>query len=125
MALVQSNQFGAVYEFGISDAKAPVIGGMKVRRAEITYQPGVTEKAMEGEGHVESVTTSKPEKRDWVGKFSGYIFDLNAFQVATANFSWRGRFWIIDSSTEPRQSGKYVECDVNATSYALVNTGPA
>lgn len=122
MALVKNNQFGQVYEFGLQDADAPVVAGMKVRRIEIQYAAEVTEKANDGEGHVESVTTSKPDKRMASARCVGYIHDIGAYRTASATFTFAGRFYIIESVTEPRQAGKYVEGEVSAYSHAGVTS---
>jgi hypothetical protein len=118
MALVSNNQFGQIYEFGISDADAPTIPGMKVRKLELTYQPEVNEKADDGEGHAESVTTSKPDKRMIQATATGYISDINTYRSQIASFAFNGRFFIVGQVGEPREKGKYVEGSVQATSYA-------
>ena len=120
--LVKNNQFGQTYEFGLNDTDAPTIPGMKVRMLDLTYEPEVNETAQDGEGAVESVTTSKPEKRSIKATATGYISDLTAYRTQTASFTFNGRFYIIGPVKEPRQKGKYVEGSVEAISYAGVTS---
>jgi len=115
--LIKNNQFGQTYEFGLNDADAPVIPGLKVRTLDLTYEPEVNETAQDGEGAVESVTTTKPDKRSIKATATGYISNLSQYRTQTASFTFDGRFFIIGPVKEPRQKGKYVEGSVEAVSY--------
>src|SRR5687767_11829039 len=76
MPLESATQIGATYVWGFQAADAPNIGpGFVPRRAEIKYEPEVKGMATDGEGHVDSVTVSKADKRKWTTTFSGYITD--------------------------------------------------
>lgn len=117
-----TNQHGQVYEFGITDAQAPVVPGMKVRRIELKSEPEVFAQAQEGEGHTDSVTVTKPDKFMKTATASGYITDLSQYENAAGagTFNFRGRKYIIRSIAEPRNKGEYVEGSVEAVSFALV-----
>ncbi len=121
-ALVNVLQHGAVYEFGITDADAPVINGMKVRRLELKFAPEVAAKSQNGEGLSDSLTIAKPDKFQIMATASGVINDLASFQNVAATFTFRDRFFVIMSKTEPRQKGEYVEASVEATSDPLITS---
>lgn len=124
MSLESSTQIGATYVWGFKAADAPNIGpGFVPRRAEITYEPEVRDQATDGEGHADSVTISKPEKRKWTTKFTGYItdeFDPESFPVS---FEWLNRTHIIGPITVPKDKGKYAEVTIDAESLAGVRAG--
>lgn len=116
-ALVESNQYGATYEFGSPGGQgAPTIAGMVVRKAQITFEPQVKEVQPGPEGSVESVTVSKPAKRKATGTFTGPVTDPAALKL-TADFTWDERFWIITSAPHNREAGKYGEASITAESY--------
>jgi len=122
MPLVNSNQYGAAYQFGFLASDAPTISNFVARAAELRYEAETFAQAMEGEGHTESVTTSKPTKRKITGTFSGYIlagFDPSAIG---ATFSFLSRFFIVRNISTPRRKGEYVEVSLEAESYANVTS---
>jgi hypothetical protein len=124
MALVSSNQYGATYEFGINDTSAPVITGIKVRSAELKFQPEVNETATDGEGHADSRTVTKPDRREINGTFTGYCDPDWDPSTVPASFSFLNRFYVVGNIGKPRQKGKYTEVSVEAVSNYLI-TGPA
>ena len=121
MALVSTNQHGALYVFGFQAADAPVIAGFVARSAEITYEPEVRALAQDGEGHVDAVALSKPNKRKWTGRFTGYILDTFDPTALAEFFSWEARKWFIGPISEPRTKGEFVEVTIEAESFANVN----
>lgn len=120
MALVSTNQHGALYVFGLDDSTAPTISGFKVKSAEITYEPEVMATTVDGEGHVDAVAISKPGKRKWTGRFTGHI--LTSFNPSTLAefFQWEGRKWFIKPITVPKNAGQFAEVTIEAESYANV-----
>jgi hypothetical protein len=122
MALVSSNQHGAQYEWGFEAADAPAITGFVARAADLRYEPEVRSEATDGEGHVDSVTTSKPAKRKITATFSGYITDAFDPTTLSEGFNFEGRFYLISQISEPRQKGQYVEVSIEATSNAGVES---
>ena len=123
-SLFSSTQNGAVYEFGFSVADAPVITGFVARSAETKYGPEVQVTATDGEGHVDSVTSSLPAKRMIDGSFTGYITDQFDPLAVAGNFTFLGRFFIIKPNgiSKPRKKGEYVEVTIEAQSWANVNS---
>src|SRR5688572_9383392 len=109
MALVSTNQHGALYVFGFQASDAPTITGFACKQAEITYEPEVMATAVDGEGHTDAVALSKPNKRKWTGRFTGNI--LSSFDPNTLAefFTWLGRKWFIKPITVPRNAGQYAE----------------
>ncbi len=122
MALQDTQRFGAVYEFGIDDATAPSIPGFKVRKMENKFSAEVEEKVQNGEGAVESVVTTKPDRRMITTTLTGPIHDIDAYLNATSSFEFRGRFFIISGVSEPREKGKTVEGTVEAYSHYNVTS---
>jgi hypothetical protein len=120
MALTQTNQHGATYEFGFQAADAPTIAGFVARRAEIKYEPEVMAEAKDGEGATDSVTISKPNKRKASATFTGYITDQWDPESLAEHFTWNGRKWFIGAISEPRNKGEYVEVSIECTSLANV-----
>lgn len=124
MALVNSNQYGQSYEFGFPDDAAPTISGFVARSAELRYEAEVFQNATEGEGHSDSIVTSKPDKRKITATFTGYIqagFDPGGI---SDSFDFLGRFYIVRNVGVPRRKGEFAEVSLEAESYALV-TGVA
>lgn len=121
MPLESATQIGATYVWGFQAADAPNIGpGFVPRRAEIKYEPEVKDMALDGEGHVDSITVSKPDHRKWSTTFTGYItdeFDPNSFPVS---FAWLDRTHVLGPITVPKDKGKYAEVTIEAESYAGV-----
>jgi hypothetical protein len=95
---------------------------MKVRRLELKYTPEVVAKSQNGEGMTDSVTITKPDRFVMTATASGVINDLATYQNSAASFTFRGRFFLITSKTEPRQKGEYVEASVEAESNYLVTS---
>jgi hypothetical protein len=122
MALVSSNQHGAQYEWGFQAADAPTLTGFVARAADLKYEPEVRSEATDGEGHVDSVTTSKPSKRKITATFTGYITDQFDPLTLAEGFTFEGRFFLIGPISEPRQKGQYVEVSIEATSNANVES---
>jgi hypothetical protein len=124
MALLHSNQYGESWEFGFPDDAAPVITGFIARSAELRYEAEVFAQAQEGEGHTDSVVTSKGEVRKITGTFTGYIeagFDVDTIGDS---FTFIGRFFITRNVSVPRRKGEFTEVSLEAESYGLI-TGPA
>lgn len=121
MALQSSNQHGASYKWGFEATDAPVITGFVARSAEIRYEPEVMSTATDGEGHVDSVTLSKPDKRKWTGTFTGYITDQWDPAQLAEHFQWENRKWFVGPISEPIKKGEYVEVSLEAHSFANVN----
>ena len=121
-SLVSSTQFGQVYEFGFQAADAPAISGFVARSAETKYGPEVFAEAKDGEGHTDSVTTSKPAKRQIDGTFTGYITDSFDPLLVPGWFMFLDRLFIIKPNgiSNPRRKGEYVEVSIEATSFANV-----
>lgn len=123
MALIKNNQYGGVYEFGVAAADAPTINGYVVRQIEFTGQAEVNETATDGEGHIDSRTISKPDQFEKNMTLTGYISSLEDFDaLGGTTFNFRGRFFIILTTGEPRQKGKYVEATLTAVSNAGVTS---
>lgn len=131
MALTESNQYGATFLFGVTDADAPTIAGMKVRSVQIKFAAQVKETSPDGEGHVESITVSKPVKRMATATFTGKVTDAAAF-AAVPDFTWtntsvpNNTFWIITTPGCNREAGKYAEASIEAESYpGITGAAPA
>jgi hypothetical protein len=120
MSLVSNNQHGATYEFGFQAADAPAIAGFVARTADLKYEPEVDAVATDGEGHADSVTTSKPSKRKITATFTGYITDQFDPVSLPEGFNFNARFYLIKNISEPRQKGQYVEVSIEALSLAGV-----
>ncbi len=120
MALTDTNQHGAAYEFGVEASDVPTISGFTARGFTPEYEPEVMATATNGEAHVEAVSISKPAKRMIGVTLVGYI--SSSFDEATlANtFTFRSRFFFIKKISEPRKKGEYVEVSIEATSFAGV-----
>jgi hypothetical protein len=116
MSLVQNNQFGEIYEFGFKAADAPEFSGFVARKAELRYEPKVWAESEDGEGHVDGITTSKPDKRTINGTFTGYITSVFDPSTMAAGFTFKTRYFIIRSVSEPRNKGEYVEVSIEAVS---------
>lgn len=124
MALVHSNQYGESWEFGFPDDAAPEITGFIARSAELRYEAEVFAQAQEGEGHTDSIVTSKGDMRKITGTFTGYI--EAGFDVGTIgdSFTFLSRFFITRNIGVPRRKGEFAEVTLEAESYGLI-TGPA
>lgn len=126
MPLTKSNQYGESWEFGFPDDAAPVITGFIARSAELRYEAEVFAQAQEGEGHTDSIVTSKGENRKITGTFTGYIeagFDVDTIGDSF-HFPPGGRFYITRNISVPRRKGEFAEVSLEAESYGLI-TGPA
>lgn len=120
MALVNSNQYGQTYEFGFPDDSAPTITGFVARGAELRFEAEVFAQAQEGEGHTDSIVTSKPDRRKITGTFTGYIhagFDPGGIGDS---FTFLDRFYIVRNVGVPRKKGEFAEVSLEAESYALI-----
>ncbi len=122
MPLVSSNQHGAIYKFGVTSSDAPVIAGFTCREAELKYAPEVKEEAQDGEGHADSVTVSKPNKRMISGTFTGNVSDAWDPLSLNDSFTFNSRFYVIDDISEPRKKGKYWEVVISGTSKAGIQS---
>jgi hypothetical protein len=124
MALVNSNQYGASYVFGVTSADAPAINGAAIRTADVKFEPEVMAQAMDGENHTEAVVVSKPEKRKMTASFTGYCTDASAL-AAAADFDWDpgsgSRFWIITNGGNNRTKDQFAEVTIEAVSFANVS----
>lgn len=122
MALVDSNQYGATYEFSVESGDVPSISGLTLRRAELKWDPEVFATATNGEGHVDAVGVSKPAKHMITGTFTGYIAAGTDPNSLAQTFTFEGRFFIRRSFTQPRQKGDFWEITLEAVSYSNVTS---
>jgi hypothetical protein len=122
MPLASSSQEGQAYVFGFQASDAPSIGtGFVPRSAELRYEPEVYAQAMDGEGHTDSVTLSKADKRKITATFTGYItssFDITTFPLS---FTWQSRKYIIKSISKPLRKGEYAEVSMECESFVNVS----
>lgn len=124
MPLTRSNQYGESWEFGFPEDAAPSITGFVARSAELRYEAEVFAQAQEGEGHTDSIVTSKGDFRKITGTFGGYIeagFDVDNIGDS---FTFLERFFIVRNVGVPRRKGEFVEVSLEAESYGLIE-GPA
>lgn len=118
MPAVSVNQYGQSWVFGFYDSDAPAIASFKAKNAEITYEPETHVTALDGEGAVDSLVTSKPGKRKWSCRFSGNILvDFDASTLAES-FVWLDRRWFIKPIVVPRNAGAMAEVTLEAESFA-------
>ena len=117
-------QYGETYEFGVKSSDAPTIAGLNVTKISVQSMPEVVAKSQNGEGKTDSKVVDDPAKFDIKVKVTGRITDLEAFQDSAADFTWRGRYFVIEGKDEPRDKGAYVEASMDAESNYLVE-GPA
>lgn len=118
--LTQTTQYGTAYEFGFDDSQAPSIAGFVARSADLRHEPEVFSTATDGEGHVDSVVVTKSTNRKITGTFTGYITSGYDADAIATSFSFRGRFFIVNTVGEPRRKGEFVEATLEATSFAGV-----
>ena len=122
--LSESNQYGASFVWGgPTSTDAPTITGFAARAAQIEYTPEVDDTATDAEGHVEGRVVSKPANRAATVTLTGYVSDATNFPTV-ADFTWNGRFWVIQSVGFNRDKGKYAEATIKATSNTKI-TGPS
>lgn len=122
MALVESNQYGESWEFGFPDDAAPTIAGFIARSAELRYEAEVFAQAQDGEGHTDSIVTSKGAFRKITATFTGYIeagFDVDTIGDSF-EFPEGGRFFITRNVSVPRRKGEFAEVSLEAESYGKI-----
>lgn len=126
MALTKSNQYGQSYEFGFPGSidEPPTITGFVARAAELRFEAEVFAEAKEGEGHSDSIVTSKPVNRKITATFTGYIITGFHPEDISDSFTFASRFFIVRNVGVPRRKGEFSEVTLEAESYALV-TAPA
>lgn len=122
MALVDSNQYGATYEYSVESGDVPVISGITLRRAELKWDPEVMSVATNGEGHVEAIAISKVNKHKITATFTGYIAQGTDPNSLSQSFTFEGRFFLRTSFTQPRQKGDFWEITLEAVSHANVTS---
>jgi hypothetical protein len=120
MALVNSNQVGASYQFGFLSTDAPTITGFVARAAELRYEAESFAQAQDGEGLTESIVTTKPDKRKITGTFTAYILWVFYPSEISACFNFLTRFYIVRNVGVPRKKGEFIDATLEAESYALV-----
>ncbi|MEA3208363.1 MAG: hypothetical protein QOE70_1420 [Chthoniobacter sp.] len=124
MSLVSATQIGQIWKWGFGAADAPAIGnGFHPTDGEVRYGPEVYSTSQDGEGHVDSVTVSKADKRKWECTFKGRIddsFDPTAFPVS---FTWQSRRHIIKPGGIGRAmpKGEYHEVSIETESFGGVS----
>lgn len=121
MALQNSNQYGESWEFGFPDDEAPAIANFFARSAELRYEAEVFAQAQEGEGHTDSVVTSKPDKRKVTGTFTGYIRAGFSGEDIGDSFQFKDRFFIVRNIGIPHRKGEFAEVTLEVESYALID----
>jgi hypothetical protein len=113
--------FGAVaYKFGFLDTDAPVITNFVARAADLSYEDEVFATATDGEGAVDCIVASKPEKRKIVASFTGYINDGFDVAVVEESFTFMEVLFIVKSIGVPRKKGEFVEVTIEAEAYAAI-----
>lgn len=122
MSLQSVNQYGASYKWGFQDSDAPTISGLKLRTAELVYEPEVNSEATDGEGHADAVTISKPNKHTINATFTGYAETSIDPNTLAQSFTFEGRFYIRGRYTEPRRKGDYWEISFEARSRANITS---
>ena len=122
MPLVKSSQHGATYKWGFAAADAPSISNFSARGADLTYEPEVKSMATDGEGHVDSVTVSKPTNRKISAKFTGYVAESFDPLSLPEGFTFEGRYHLVGPVSTPRRKGDYWEVTIDTESFAGVSS---
>lgn len=123
MSLVSATQIGESWKWGFGAADAPAVNnGFHPTDGEVKFGPEVYDTSANGEGHVDSVTLSKPDARKWDLTLKGRIddtFDPTAFPNS---FTWRSRRFIIKPGGigQAMPKGAYHEVSLDTESFALV-----
>ena len=87
------------------------------------YGPEVYTPSANGEGHVDSVTMSKPDLRKWDLSVKGRIDDSFDPSTFPNTFTWRGRKFIIKPGGigQAMPKGEYHEVTIETESFALLS----
>jgi hypothetical protein len=121
MPLVNVTQFGEKWRWGFGDSDAPsIVSGYEPVEADVKYEPEKVSTSENGEGHVDSVTVSKKEKRKGTSTFTGKVTSDYDPANVPESFPWNNRLWIVTNVGDPRKKGDYHDVQIEATSYALV-----
>jgi len=121
MPLQSATQFGEEWVCGFQASDAPnICTGFQPVENNVDYEPEKYSTSENGEGHVDSVTVTKKNKRKGTATFTGKITsDYNPLTVPES-FPWNDRLWIVKKAPRPLKKGEYAEVAIEAESFALV-----
>lgn len=121
MPLQSATQFGEKWVWGFQDSDAPnIVAGFEPVEANVDYEPEKYSTSENGEGHVDSVTVSKRDKRKGMATFTGKITADYDPAAVPESFPWNNRLWIVKKANKPLKKGDYSEVSIEAESFALV-----
>jgi hypothetical protein len=107
------------YRFGIDDPNAlTLVDGMAVESLNIEGTPEFESEAKNAEGMTASYVRGK-DKYSFTA--SGYLIDEAAFDAVT-NFTFQGRFFIINKRSKNHSNTDFTKCEISGVSYFLITS---